>query len=112
MTTNVKATSVQAYRQTAPQRFTQRETVARYILQCTKEGRRTWRRDIARALQLEVSSVAGRVKEIEKSGIELDGQLYRIIYFAKAQKDPVTGVASETFGLCLNHERQFKFNLV
>ena len=111
MKQQVKQTSIAAYHDKAATRQTQRERVARYILQCTKQGRKTWRRDVARALQMEVSSVAGRVKEIEQVGAEIDGICYMLSFFAARIKDPVTGVSSESFGLVINHERQLKFDL-
>ena len=106
----MKNTSINAYRQTAPERLTLRHRIARYILARTIGGRRVTRKDIARALELEASTVAGRVNEIEKSGIELDGVPYRIEYAGK-QKDPVTGVSVETFGLVVNRSPQIKLEL-
>lgn len=111
MTTNVKATSVQAYRKTAPQRFTQRSRIAQYILSRTRQGKPVWRKDIVRALELEASTVAGRVNEIEQQGIEVDGQQYRLQYLTNGVKDPVTGKTVEAFALVLDSETQLKFDM-
>jgi hypothetical protein len=111
MKQQVKQTSIAAYHEKAATRQTQRERVARYILQCTKEGRRTWRRDVARALQMETSTVAGRIKEIEVGGAEIDGVCYMLSFFAARIKDPVTGVSSEAFGLVIDNTRQLKLAL-
>ena len=60
---------------------------------------------------MEVSSVAGRVKEIEQVGAEIDGIAYMLFIFKDRIKDPVTCVSSEAFGLVINYERQLKLNL-
>jgi hypothetical protein len=111
MKQKVTQTSIAAYHDKAATRQTQRERVARYILECTKQGRKTWRRDVARALQMETSTVCGRVKEIIVGGTEIDGICYMLFIFKDRIKDPVTNVSSEAFGLAINHERQLKLSL-
>lgn len=69
------------------------------------------RKDIARALELEASTVAGRVNEIEKDGIELDGLQYRLQYLERRVKDPVTGKTVEAFALVLNSNPQMSLPL-
>jgi hypothetical protein len=111
MKQQVKQTSIAAYHDKAATRQTQRERVARYILKCTKQGRKTWRRDVARALQMETSTVSGRVKEIMVGGAEINGVCYMLFISKDLIKDPVTNVSSEAFWLVINHERQLKLNL-
>ena len=107
----VKSTSIATYRQTAPERFTLRHRIARHILTRTRQGQPVTRKDIARALELEASTVAGRVNEIEKDGIELDGLQYRLQYLERRVKDPVTGKTVEAFALVLNSNPQMSLPL-
>ena len=116
MQTQVKQTSIHTYHTTAPERFTLRHRIARYILTRTRQGHPVTRKDIARALELEASTVAGRVNEIEKmslekGGIELDGSLYRLQYLERRVKDPVTGKTVEAFALVLNSNPQLSMPL-
>ena len=80
-----------------------RHRIARYILSRTRQAKPVWRKDICRALELEASTVAGRVNEIEQHGIELDGLQYRLQYLTNGVKDPVTGKTVEAFALVLNN---------
>jgi hypothetical protein len=112
MHTQVKATSIATYHKTAPERHTLRSRIARYILTRTRQGKPVWRKDIVRALELEASTVAGRVNEIEQQGIELDGLQYRLQYLTNGVKDPVTGKTVEAFALVIDSESQLKFDLV
>ena len=111
MRTQVKSTSIHTYHTTAPERFTLRHRIAQYILTRTRQGQPVTRKDIARALELETSTVAGRVNEIEKisiekGGIELDGLPYRLQYLERRVKDPITGKSVEAFALVLNNNPQ------
>ena len=111
MRTNVASTSINAYRQKKPVLTTDRERVAAYIINETKHGRPVWRRKIARALGMEPSSVAGRVNEILKNGIVIDGLEYRVEMLPKKAFDQETGVTVQAFWLVLNSNRQMTLPL-
>ena len=97
----VKETSIQTYYESSQERFTLRHHIARYILARTRQGQPVTRKDIARALELETSTVAGRVNEIEKQGISINGRQYQLQYLERRVKDPVTGRSVEAFALIL-----------
>lgn len=90
MQTNVRSTSIHTYHETKIKRIPQRETIARYILDKTKHGKRTWGNDIERALNIRINAVTGRVNELKKNGIVLDGQPYRVLETAEPVIDPIT----------------------
>lgn len=111
MRTRVTNTSINAYRQKKPVLTTDRERVAAYIISETKHGRPVWRRKIARALGMEVSSVSGRVNEIMKNGIVVDGLEYRIEMLSKKTFDQETGVTVQAFWLVHKNSGQIKLAL-
>ncbi len=102
---NVKTSSSETYHSTSAERNTLRHRIARYILMQTCSGKPVTRKDIARFMGIESSTVAGRVNEIEKNGIELDGKPYRLEYLERRVKDPVTGKHVEAFAL-INYANQ------
>ena len=94
-----KETSIEAYYGPTPDKKTIRRKVAQFILQKTREGKPCTRGMIERETGIRISTVCGRVKEIEEEGITLFGVEYRLHILQNRQLDPVTRKSVEAFAL-------------
>ena len=95
----VKETSIEAYYGPTPDKETIRRKVAQFILQKTREGKPCTRGQIERETGIRISTVCGRVKEIEEEGITLFGVEYRLHILQNRQIDAVTRKSVEAFAL-------------
>lgn len=95
----VKETSIEAYYGPTPDKETIRRKVAQFILQKTREGKPCTRGMIERETGIRISTVCGRVKELEEEGITLFGVEYRLHILQNRQLDPVTRKSVEAFAL-------------
>lgn len=96
-------TSINAYH-THQNRPTDVERLARYILERTRIGKRSWIAQAARDLNMDKSSVSGRRNDLEKAGgITLDGIEYVLIE-AGISRDPITKKKCMTYALVLKND--------
>lgn len=95
----VKQTSIEAYYGPTPDKLTIRRKVAQFILQKTREGKPCTRGMIERETGIRISTICGRVKEIEEEGIMLFGVKYRLHIFKQRYIDPITKKSVEGFAL-------------
>lgn len=95
----VKQTSIQSYHDPIPDKETIKRKVAQFILQKTREGKPCTRGMIERETGIRISTICGRVKEIEEEGITLFGVEYCLHILQNRQLDPVTRKSVEAFAL-------------
>lgn len=104
----VKQTSIAAYYDVTLDKVTQRGIVAAFIRKKTLQGKPCTRAMIEREAGIRITTVCGRVKELEEEGIILEGKKYRLEYLQSRIKDPITNKTVEAF--CLIIDTQNKAN--
>jgi hypothetical protein len=104
MQTAVTNTSIRAYHEGQQDRTLGKsaERVAREILKRTRAGQRSWIGQLARDLDLEKSSVSGRLNDLKKlQAIQLDGHAYRLEFAGNVTDREGSGKRAETWSLIL-----------
>jgi DNA-binding transcriptional ArsR family regulator len=105
MQTAVTTTSIRAYHEGRQDGTLGKsaERVARLILSRTEEGKPSWIAQIARDLDLDRSSVSGRLSDLKKAKvIALDDTLYKLVQSGTGT-DMVSGRRCDTWDLVLVH---------
>lgn len=80
--------------------------LARYIMNRSKHGQKTWIAIAARELNREKSSISGRMNDIKKimesnGHIEIEGRKYELVKMAKSVRDPHTGKMADAYTMKL-----------